>query len=763
MEDLEIIQNLIEYGPEFLMAIGNDRDKRLNYEKLYLLEDTIFEDNFVKYINCLESHNLWTNELTEKLDESMCNITIKLMNCVGESGVDISQKMKLIHRITEPKCIQNLFAEKNYSLWDSFLFVFLNDLRCDSGSWPIEIKKLQLMIRKIITNKNNSRNIFVMWCSEILNICIQKIHIDFGNYNSKLPTDYFLINMLALFLHFWIEGINEQRLKLLEYDYITSENCPIKWMDKKKNNTTNDTINKEYTFLNQILFLILDTIRVGYIPTLHRTKTWNEYLKYIDDELKKISNNNQNPLALGYIVSQLKKQRKIIVKHLNMGKIITTTQLLNEWINNFYYMITKWIKEQGDIGNIIDDMLYDYVKFFIHTNNIAINSEIISFGIEIVGSKKYTANIDTRIEFAIFVGKKIREGININFEQYTTALITSHNDLHSAHIRVDYKFMKKQEIYNLISGLCKYKQYELTNSLKDNLEMTKKFLNILLMDLSECNDTIDEFHEKLILKDITDEEKEDYESGMINILKYYITSLVFFDEFLTKIMGMHTLVNIIKSKEISSAIAIVINYIIFTYSACNDGPNSVKYEYSKGSSKINYSKYLDMMDVSELLNKIGGILATLNIIEYDFTYIIDGFNFDLDIYINFNKITTYDITDAISNIKIKMKELENKQNDEMDIDYSDEFFDPITYTLIDEPCLLPDMVGFSGGDVYFDRSTIIKQLLIKDENPYTRKQLTIGQFNEFNKRPEIMEKLENFKKKFSQEKEIKKNNKKIKI
>ncbi|ARF09432.1 U-box domain protein [Indivirus ILV1] len=733
MEDLEIIQNLIEHGPEFLNELNGEQ--RLNYEKLYLTENDIFEDNIKKYITCLNfsNKNFWIN-ITEKLDGDLKrNITIDLINnIIDDDNTSISQKMNLLNKIIEPKSIQNLFSEQDYELWDSLLVLFFNELRCNSKLWEIEIQNLQMLIKKIINNKNNSRNIFVSWCSRILNISIQKINIDMTNYDHTLPSDYYLINMLGVFLNFWMEGINDQRLKILDYDYITSENCDIKWMNKKKT-----AENKDYSYLNQLLFLIFDTMRVGYIPTLHRTKIWNEYLKYIDGKIEELKNGTA--IASSFVVSQLKNQREIIINSLEMGNIITSTKILNNWINNFYYLTTKWLKDQANQEKIIDDILYDYVKFYIHTKDIIIDNSIISFGIDIVGSKKYTANIDTRIEFAIFVGNNIGHEFPINFEEYSRALIISHNDLHSAHVRSDYKFLKKQEIYNLINKLLYYKQFEFKNSLKDNLEMTKKFLNVLLMDLSECNDTIDEFNEKINSNEITSIEKEDFIDGMINILKYYIMSLELIDALLTRIMDTESLINIIKSREISSALAIVINYLVFTY-----------------SSKINYEKYLNIEEITKLLDKIGGIIATLNIIEYDYTYIVDSYNFNIKYYIKFNKKTTYGISSAIKEIKEKIKEIKEKETNENNIEYSDEFIDPITFTLIEEPCLLPDMVGFSSGDVYFDRSTIIKQLLIKDENPYTRKTLTIDQFNEFNKRPEIIKKLEDFKKRFSLERENKK-------
>jgi hypothetical protein len=551
---------------------------------------------------------------------------------------------------------------------------------------------------------------------------IKKINIDFHNYDPSLPSDYFLANMLGVFLNFWNEGINQDRLKVLEYDYIVSEKCSITWMGKKKGIITE---NKEYTFLNQILFLVLDTIRVGYIPTLYRAETWTDFLKYIDNQITEMSNNNYNPIALGYVIPQLNKQRVIITEHLEIGKIITDHDQLNKWIKDFYYMIINWLKDQAIKEKVIDDILADLVKFLIHGKNIDFNQDIISFGIEIIKTKKYTANIDTRIEFAKYVGEQLDKNDQAS-EQYISSLISVHNDLHNAHIRADYKFMKKLDIYDIIEHMYFNTRPDLVNVLNDDLGMSKKFFNILLMDLSECNDTVDEFCEKIKAEN-EEEERETVITSLTNVLNYCISSIKFIDKLLTFMMSKPKLINIIKSNEISTVFASIINYMIVML-----------------STKIKYKLYIKEENLELFMKTLGGILTTFTIIEYDFGHLIDTHNFDIKYYEEFNRHSPYNISGSIDIIKTKILEL--VKNNEQEIEYPDEFLDPITYTVITDPCLLPDMVGFSGGDVYFDRSTITKQLLIKDENPYTRKPLTIEYFTEFNERPEIIAKLQDFKK-----------------
>ena len=88
----------------------------------------------------------------------------------------------------------------------------------------------------------------------------------------------------------------------------------------------------------------------------------------------------------------------------------------------------------------------------------------------------------------------------------------------------------------------------------------------------------------------------------------------------------------------------------------------------------------------------------------------------------------------------------NEKNSHLN-ELSDEFLDPITCLPIIEPILLPDMKSV-GDDIFFDKSTILKHLLIKEENPYTRESLTKEQLLEYNSRPDIVEKIENYKNKY---------------
>jgi hypothetical protein len=80
-----------------------------------------------------------------------------------------------------------------------------------------------------------------------------------------------------------------------------------------------------------------------------------------------------------------------------------------------------------------------------------------------------------------------------------------------------------------------------------------------------------------------------------------------------------------------------------------------------------------------------------------------------------------------------------KAHDENEIEFTDEFLDSITYEPIIEPVMIPDI------DCFFDRTTICVHLLNNNTNPLTRKTMTLKSFNEYNEKPDIIKKINEFK------------------
>lgn len=77
-------------------------------------------------------------------------------------------------------------------------------------------------------------------------------------------------------------------------------------------------------------------------------------------------------------------------------------------------------------------------------------------------------------------------------------------------------------------------------------------------------------------------------------------------------------------------------------------------------------------------------------------------------------------------------------NFKFDMIYSDEFLDPLLFTPISEPIMLPEI------NEIHDRCSIVSQIHEFGENPYNRKPLSLDQLEEYNKLPEVREKINEF-------------------
>ena len=86
-----------------------------------------------------------------------------------------------------------------------------------------------------------------------------------------------------------------------------------------------------------------------------------------------------------------------------------------------------------------------------------------------------------------------------------------------------------------------------------------------------------------------------------------------------------------------------------------------------------------------------------------------------------------------------LTKLEEKPIEIIEKEPPENFIDPITYTLINDPVILPS------SKMIVDRTVIVKHLINCSNDPFTRDALTIEKLNDFNLQSDINEKTEKLK------------------
>lgn len=731
LNDVEMIIALQEKGPSYINTLLKNKKNKsktkkiLSFEKLYITDKELFEDGIMKYVEYLKNNDslLFLSLIQTLTDKEIIKYLTKITKYIEYSSYTEADRFEFLKKvITEPKITNLLRNETN--VWSLLIGPLLSVFSVTSPAWQTNIKTLHAIIKPLLINDKLMENNFVKWVSFVTNICISKINIDIENHNTNLPTDYCLANLLGLVISFWNDEATPSSIKTIDYDFIISDKSTIKWLDKK---ITNDT--KEYNFLTKCTFLILNTIRVGYVPILYRSLKWSKLLETIEEQLDNFNFNN--PLSV-LIVRNLKMQKSIISDYIQIDNEIMKNSCLNTWVNTFYITFSTWITLNKT--KQIDDILVDLIFFLIHINrieNFKYKSDTYNFILNIVESKDYTSSIDIKCEFMKLFSDVLVNNISYIrnakciekiMSRYSFGMILLYNELHDSRMIAEYKFMNKVKIYNSMEENffnSKFKSILIQNLSKDAFA-TKKFINTLLTDVSDISDTIDEMYTKL---NDEDDDPDDYEieelvMGIASVFDFNCNLILFFNKLLNVIISNQTLKTLVFSKEIISTLTMIVNLLInklytqIQYSAdlCLD-------DYcSDVSIEVEFDKYTEALS---------DILKIIYNTDFDIKSIIENHFFDLDYYVEFNVYVENKIDDIINELR---NEIANKSNlsNLSEITPPDEFIDQITYTLIQTPCMIPDI------DMHFDKSTIVKQLLTKEENPFTRAKLTMQEFDSYN-------------------------------
>ena len=101
--------------------------------------------------------------------------------------------------------------------------------------------------------------------------------------------------------------------------------------------------------------------------------------------------------------------------------------------------------------------------------------------------------------------------------------------------------------------------------------------------------------------------------------------------------------------------------------------------------------------------------------------------------------------------KLNDIELEYKLEKSFDIEVPDKFCDPLMLTLIDEPIELPsEEISDNMTYIIMDKLVIKKWLLENNSNPYNRKHLTMEILEEYNKKENVVKRVDKFRRELNE-------------
>lgn len=702
---------------DHLLKCSSDKINIVNYEKLFLTEHELFEDNIETYITHMENNDdtqLWEH-LSQNLKVDEINHFMVQFLTYLKCKKDIKVLINIYTKLFNPLNVDML----PLITLDTIFNMLTTVISIDNWSENVTIIYMFLEMSNLLIK-------YVDWAERYENKYRAKININLRNPHNPKLSDIFITNISGILLTAW--NFCENMDNVIDPLYIMNKSCQIQWYDKKHNYV------KKYNVTTKLFYSILNTLRVGLIPICYRYKTYKEDLHNINETLQ-----TRQMTFLNRLIASQKQQLEL---YFNEADQVIKLEGLFDLVNNFYvttFNTLKLIKLDHDI--IVDDIFNDmsfYMVFNeeINKNNF-INEDFCNFLLDITLSKTYTNNISVKFDFVKIIHnlimschKEYNPEIIIKFSE---ACMLLHNDIQQSHMQVQQQIIQQIDIYGFLTKTIKLDAQKYTplvvNVMELNLQITKKMLHNIMTNLGDIENMVNNIykeinsttnnvnHSNLI---VTKLEEEIYiRTG------YYIKVLSALSKLIVIIIENPLLQKMLFAEEIFSQLATIINL--------NVNKLGSVFEYK---INMNFKKFLTAE--INIDNYVMHIIQILNVVNKhcDMTEFINNYTFNLNNYAN--------LKSYVNNVQYDEIFEKLQQTIEYDTDdYPDEFLDPLTYSKIKDPCLIPGMTGFD--DLYFDRSTIMKQLLVKEENPYTRAHLTSDEFEKYNELEEIKLKNKLFK------------------
>ncbi len=415
--------------------------------------------------------------------------------------------------------------------------------------------------------------------------------------------------------------------------------------------------------------------------------------------------------------------------------------LLSYFINFNQMEIKKKIKILKDIvlneklDNSINNLVDFYTKNFLQINSDAVDS-VIQYYFNIKKIKKDYIYSKEIIEYFYKLLATSTEYCNEHYKFDILTLICSVYNNKDSELKDNLDLLKAIILYHDENDMFKTQEREISHKYyQESLKILEKILSLSTINENSMNDLFLKFFYKTNSHTITHLEFLNYVCTEIDKKITDYNSQAFRSQFIVMVREVMKSINIslkvvndILNKKILNP-AIFRGEIILPVITL--ATNVLKF-FTNGKIAI-YNVFgmnfesLDIMKLSlHILHKLTVNDEFIDLIQDTKDIILESLP-----YIKFNVDEQF--------VKEELKEhLKNSKDNIKLEDIPEEFLDPLIYTLIKEPVMIPNV------DLIFDKTSIMCQIYHEKINPYTREFLDENIIEEHNKKEDIILKVYEF-------------------
>ncbi len=444
-----------------------------------------------------------------------------------------------------------------------------------------------------------------------------------------------------------------------------------------------------------------------YVSSLKSFKLIHDYIVSMYLEVKNLSINNIFGGLFGFNDETTKLKLKI-----------TQNIVMSDHFNE---LITEFIKYYSDeflqINNDAVDMI---IQYYFNMNKINKNYQFPDFVIEyfykLIATNSEYCNKHYKFDIlSILCNIYDKKDVEIkNPLKLMEAIILYHdeNDM--------FKAEQSQIAHKYYNSSLRILERIISNNQIESNSMNKLFLKFFYKTNSHTisfieltNDICKEISEKA-----TDLNTPAFRTRYLPMIKSIINNVNISLKVVNDILKKEILnPAIFKGEIILPIITLAINVLKYF----TNGKNAIYNVFN-----MNFEA-LDIMKLSlNILHKLTVNDEFTDLIQETKTIVLDALP-----YIKFKDNETYIKDELKCNLEIKKDEIKLE-------DVPEEFLDPLIFTLIKEPVMIPNV------DLIFDKSSIMSQIYHHKINPYTRDQLDENILEQYNTKEEVIKKIKDF-------------------